>query len=76
MSRTEAREWLDRWREVDERSLEELRRLSLEQKLAQLVSLMRSSVLFQETEEHRDQDRRVAERWMLLRNRRSCVGKR
>ena len=69
MSRTEAREWLGRWKEVEERSLEELRRLSLEEKFAQLASLMRSSALFEDVQQYRDQDLRVAERWMLLRKR-------
>jgi hypothetical protein len=67
MKCAEVREWLGRWQEVEERSLRELRRLSPEDKLAHLESLMRSSSLFDHRERDREQDLAVMERWMLLR---------
>jgi hypothetical protein len=69
MKRAEVREWLGRWKAVEERSLGELRRLSPEDKLAHLASLMRSSSLFDYRERDQEQDLDVMKRWMLLRKR-------
>lgn len=76
MNGADVRAWLDRWREVDERSLRELRELSPEEKFAQLATLMRSASLFQHHERHREEDLRVVERWMLLRERLGNAGRR
>jgi hypothetical protein len=75
MKCAEVREWLGRWQEVEERSLRELRRLSPEDKLAHLESLMRSSSLFDHRERDREQDLAVMERWMLLRKRLRDAGR-
>ena len=69
ISQSEARAWMDRWKAVDEHSREELRRMTLEQKFAQLSSLMQSASLFDWPESDREQDQAVIDRWMLLRER-------
>lgn len=60
---------MDRWKEVEERSLEELRKLTPEQKLHELSSLMRSAHLFGDFEQDRQQDMALMDLWMLLRAR-------
>jgi hypothetical protein len=75
MKRAEVREWLGRWKAVEERSLWELRRLSPEDKLAHLASLMRSSSLFDYRERDQEQDLDVMKRWMLLRKRLRDAGR-
>jgi hypothetical protein len=75
MKRAEVREWLGRWEAVEERSLRELRRLSSEDKLAHLASLMRSSSLFDYRERDQEQDLDVMKRWMLLRKRLRDAGR-
>lgn len=60
---------MDRWKEVEERSLEELRKLTPEQKLQELCSLMASAHLFSDFQQDRQQDMALMDLWMLLRAR-------
>ncbi len=67
MSREEARQWLDRWKAVDEISIRELRETSEAEKFRQLASLMSSASLFQWP--RNGEDERVQEMWARLRER-------
>lgn len=60
---------MERWKEVDEYMLAELRRMTVEQKLAQLVSLAAASRLFRFPESKDEEDARVVALWNLLRER-------
>jgi hypothetical protein len=60
--------WAERWKIVAEAEIAELRRLPAEVKLRQLDALARSASLFEWTPADEDDDR-IRERWMTLRQR-------
>lgn len=67
MNHSEAHAWLARWKEVDERAILELRRLTPEQKFRQLSSLMNSARHFAWPESEAAEDATVRELWNRLR---------
>lgn len=67
----ETRAWLSRWNEVEEVTLAELRRMTPEEKLAQLETLMRDAAMFDWSAAD-EEDARVRELWMRLRERYGC----
>ena len=68
MRRDEVQAWAAGWLEVADREIAELRTLSPEMKLRQLDALAQSASLFDWSSTH-DEDRRVRELWMTLRQR-------
>ena len=67
ITREEARAFRKRWEAVNAAKREELRRMSMEDKLRQLAALMASRDLFSRTEEMREEEAEVRERWNRLR---------
>jgi hypothetical protein len=68
MRREEVQAWAQRWKEVARAEIAELRTVSAEVKLRQLDALSRSASLFDWTSAD-DDDERVRELWMTLRQR-------
>jgi hypothetical protein len=67
ITREEARAFRRRWEAVNAAEREELRAMSMEDKLRQLAALMASRELFSWTDEMRDEEAEVRERWNRLR---------
>jgi hypothetical protein len=63
----EARQYLERWKLVEEREITELRETSVEIKAKQLSALMASRNLFREDPERERGVRQVQARWARLR---------
>lgn len=68
MRSEDARAWAARWKEVGETEIAELRALSPEVKLRQLVALQQSASLF-DWSYAGEEDDRVRELWITLRRR-------
>ena len=64
----EVQAWAERWKEVARAEIAELRRLPVEVKLRQLDALAQSASLF-EWSAADEEDDRVREMWMTLRQR-------
>jgi hypothetical protein len=65
MTKEMAQQWMARWRAVDEREAEELRKQSFDQKLRALAFLMASVDLF-DMSSLAAEDTVARERWALL----------
>jgi len=66
-TKAEAREFQARWQRVNAAEIEELRRMSPEEKLRQTAALMESAGAFGWDKSHAEEDQRVRERWNRLR---------
>lgn len=67
ITESQAHAWINRWIRVNAKSLEELRRLTPEQKLFQLSSLMASASLFERSVAEVREDDEVIALWAKLR---------
>jgi uncharacterized protein YabN with tetrapyrrole methylase and pyrophosphatase domain len=67
ITREEARAFRRRWEAINAAEREELRAMSMEDKLRQLAALMASRELFSWTDEMRNEEAEVRERWDRLR---------
>jgi hypothetical protein len=65
MTKEMAQEWLARWRSVEERQAQELRKQSLDEKLRKLAFLMASADLVDMSSLH-EEDVVARERWARL----------
>jgi hypothetical protein len=67
MTRAEAREFQDRWNRVNTAEREELRRMTLSDKLLQIAALMASVEPLGWQQALAEEDQQVRERWLRLR---------
>lgn len=67
MDPDEVRAWMARWEIVNQRTIEEVRALTPEEKFRQLETLVASASLFPSAVDDEDEDRRVRDLWMRLR---------
>lgn len=66
MTKAEAAAFKERWRLVNERQLQELREMSIEEKFKQLAALMASVDAMGWSESLKEGEEEVRERWMRL----------
>ena len=69
MDRDEVRAWMERWKIVNEYTNEEARALTPEEKFRKLEMLVASSTLFPPAADDEEEDQRVRDLWMRLRER-------
>lgn len=67
MTKTEARNFINRWKAVNDAEREELRLTPVEQKFEQLVALMSSVTQMGWDKRLREEDTEARNRWNLLR---------
>jgi hypothetical protein len=66
VDREEARAWMERWKIVNEFTMNEVRALTPEQKFEQLELLVASADLFPQPVDDEEENQRVRDLWMRL----------
>lgn len=69
MTREEARAWMERWKIVNQRTIEEARALTPEERFRKLEMLFASASLFPAPAIEEEDVRRVRDLWQRLRER-------